>query len=287
MVFGVATRVREAAARWRRHQAAAMAEKHARARPFNVPQHPHGMDGRLVVSLTSYPPRFATLYPTLRLLMSQTVAPDDVVLWIAEGDRAQLPPEVESLRSSGLLIETCEDYGPFKKFVGSRRRWPSAHIVTVDDDVAYPPTMLEELIEGFRAGVPAVIAHRARRMTFGEDGPTGYDTWPLVDEGGVQSDMLLPNGVGGVLYPAGSIPERALDVETFRRLTRTNDDPWLMWMSRRAGFSTRTVARPREWIDWNGSQKVGLWVRENTGPSGRNNGYIRALWREFGEPVAA
>ena len=40
---------------------------------------PHGLNSKLVISLTSYPQRFDTLANTLRCLLNQTVTPDHIV----------------------------------------------------------------------------------------------------------------------------------------------------------------------------------------------------------------
>ncbi len=62
------------------------------------PRRHHGLPNPLVVSLTSYPPRFPTLHLTLMTLLSQQVLPDRVVLYVFEGDHASLPRDVVALR---------------------------------------------------------------------------------------------------------------------------------------------------------------------------------------------
>src|SRR5579864_6248399 len=96
---------------------------------------PHGLPGTLVVSLTSYPPRFPTVALTLRCLLTQSIKPDHVILWIAHADEARLPPEVLALRALGLEIRSTEDLRSFKKIVPALRDFPDAFIVTADDDV--------------------------------------------------------------------------------------------------------------------------------------------------------
>ncbi len=78
---------------------------------------PHGLPGELIVSLTSYPPRFRTLDLTLRCLLTQTVRPDRVILWIAEADMAKLPPAVVALVEYGLDIRACKDTRSYKKII--------------------------------------------------------------------------------------------------------------------------------------------------------------------------
>ena len=42
----------------------------------------HSLNGKLVVSLTSYPDRYKTLNFTLRTILSQSIKPDKILLWI-------------------------------------------------------------------------------------------------------------------------------------------------------------------------------------------------------------
>lgn len=84
---------------------------------FPIVRHkkPHGLDGRLVVTLTSYPPRFPTLGWTLRSLLDQSVRPDHIILWLTEHDLAQLPADVRALTDHGLELRTCPDLRSYKK----------------------------------------------------------------------------------------------------------------------------------------------------------------------------
>ena len=59
------------------------------------PQHAgaprHRLPSELIVSLTSYPPRFKTLHLTIKSLLDQTVRPDRIILWIGRGAMDLIP----------------------------------------------------------------------------------------------------------------------------------------------------------------------------------------------------
>ena len=74
----------------------------------------HRLDREVVVSLTSFPPRFSTLHLTLRTLLNQSVSPDRIVLWIAHQDMALLPRKVLALQTQGIEIRPCDDLRSFK-----------------------------------------------------------------------------------------------------------------------------------------------------------------------------
>src|ERR1700733_9463682 len=72
------------------------------------PGKPHSLPGKLIVSVTSFPPRFGTLALALRSLLRQTVTADQTVLWIVHKDMPLLPRNVLALQSDGLTIRATE-----------------------------------------------------------------------------------------------------------------------------------------------------------------------------------
>jgi hypothetical protein len=245
----------------------------------------HDLPGELVVSVTSWPPRFPTLHRTLRCLLAQTVTADRVVLWVADGDAPLLPRKVARLAARGLEVRTTPDLGPFKKLIPALEAFPGAFLVTADDDVFYPPNWLETLVSGFLAGEPAIVCHRAHRPRAGADGRVApYSLWErdVQDEAARHaSGAIIPTGVGGILYPPGSLDPLAGDRMLAAALCPTCDDFWFFWMARRKGSLVRKVGPRFPYREWPGSQRATL----HTGNLG--GGYDRqlaALSARFGTP---
>jgi hypothetical protein len=221
---------------------------------------PHGLKNELIVSLTSYPPRFGTLALTLRCLLMQTVRPDRVILWIAEKDQPRLSSDITGLQQHGLDIRLVADIGPYKKIIPALRAFPCATIVTADDDLYYWPRWLEELLDGWDGRPKLIVCHRAHKIELDSEGHLlPYRQWSLDVERRYESVELLPTGVGGVLYPPSSLTPQVLDEDMFLSLSPRNDDLWLYWMGRRSGATYKTIARRRNFIYWPGSQDVGLF----------------------------
>src|SRR3954466_7969070 len=65
---------------------------------------PHRLPGELIVSLTSYPPRYPTLAKTLKSLLAQDVWADRTILWLEEKDVSALPDDVRALTEVGLEV---------------------------------------------------------------------------------------------------------------------------------------------------------------------------------------
>jgi hypothetical protein len=257
---------------------------------------PHRLAAPLIISVTSHPKRFKTLALTLKCLLSQTVAPNAVVLWIADADRSALPADVLALQGAGLTIEFTKDLRSFKKIIPALQRFPDAFIVTADDDVYYWPTWLEELVNAYSPTKREILCHRVNRIRLGKNGlPLPYSQWEFEYTGCESSPLIFPTGVGGVLYPPDHLHSDVVDEATFDVLCPSTDDAWLYWMALRAGsqFRKTELSRPMtRWpgssrrfsmTSWPGSQKVSLhW--QNVPQGGGNDVQIRNLIDRFGFP---
>jgi hypothetical protein len=258
----------------------------------------HELGAPLILSVTSYPLRFRTLALTLKCLLSQTIAPDAVLLWIAEADRGAVPADVLALQRAGLTIAYTKDLGSFKKIIPALRRFPNAFIATGDDDVYYWPTWLEELVNAYSPARREILCHRVNKIRLDRDGlPLPYTQWDFEYRGSEASPLVFPTGVGGVLYPPGHLHPDVLDEASFRALCPSTDDAWLYWMALRGGsqFRRTPLGRPSgrqrrpssrfSMTSWPGSQEVSLW-RANVPQGGGNDAQIKNLIERFSFPPA-
>ncbi|MBS0342323.1 MAG: glycosyltransferase, partial [Proteobacteria bacterium] len=245
------------------------------------PASKHTLPGHLVVSLTSYPPRFPTLELTLRRILQQSVLPDETVLWVSSEDRQQLPQGVLALQHSGLTIRETRDIRSYKKIIPVLERYPDSFIVTVDDDTAYPRDLTEVFVANYR-GNDEVLCRRAHKVTFDESGnPRPYTHWQFETAQETGSD-LFATGVGGIFYPPHSLAVDVLDEAGFISLAPLADDVWLFWMEHRAGATVRRVGPRYAVQNWPGCNEQGLFVTHNA--SGGNDPVIAALMARYGSP---
>lgn len=241
----------------------------------------HGRERQLIVSLTSHAKRFPSLPLTLKSLLTQSIRPDRLVLWLAEVDRPLLPESVASLQQEGLEIRYCEDLRSYKKIIPSLASFPEADIVTADDDVYYWSDWLKELVLAAERFPQDVVAHRMHRMLGTDQAIRPYREWPKKITDQTRDRCNFATGIGGVFYPAGCFHPDVLKRNEFMRLCPDADDVWLYWMVRLNGCYERHSGTRKEPVNWPGSQAAGLWKRNKTG----NDVQIRAMIERYGLPV--
>jgi hypothetical protein len=235
----------------------------------------------VVVSLTSYPPRFGTLHLTLKSLLSQSFVPERIVLWIARADMALLPAAVTDLQRAGLEIIACDDIKSYKKMIPLLQQGSEAAIVTADDDVYYWRDWLKQLVQARSPGKLEIVCHRMHRVRLNADGlPVSYNEWDFETSNAESSPLNFPTGIGGVLYPANVFTPEVLNVDAFMTLCPRGDDIWFWWMARANGATFKRVPEFNEVHCWDGSQEVALW-KDNIGATFNDN-QIRAMIGAYG-----
>ena len=241
---------------------------------------PHKLGAPLILSLTSYKKRFPTLHLTLRCLMTQSIKPDIVVLWISRDDAAYIPSEVLDIQQTmGLLIRQTDDIRSFKKIIPSLIEWPDAFIVTADDDAYYPRNWLKELVEK-SSGSNTIVCHRARDAKSIHQGKLElYAAWKFASSE-TTATTIFPTGVGGVLYPPGSLHPEVIRQEIFMELCPEGDDIWLAWMGRLANSRYRLCRQRGEFVTWKESHASSLWYSNLT--AGKNDVQIQNMILRYG-----
>ncbi|MCB1782660.1 MAG: hypothetical protein KDI13_01565 [Alphaproteobacteria bacterium] len=241
----------------------------------------HSLPRELIVSLTSYPKRFKTLYMTLDCLRKQTVKPDRIILWIAYEDMAAIPEKIKQMKE--IDIRADRDTRSYMKIIPTLQAYPEAFIVTADDDIYYPSKWLQTLLEAWDGDNRQIVCHRAHAIKWDENGNLmPYAQWDQEITGGHLSTEIFPTGVGGVLYPPGALSPEVTDIETFTTLCPKADDVWLYWMGRRAGAIYKKTAMDYKIPAWPDSQASALF-HENW-LQGGNDRQIEALIERYGWP---
>lgn len=235
---------------------------------------PRSTDADVLVSLTSIPSRFESLDLVVRSVLSQSVAPRRMVLWLNARLQDAVPDSVLALCGGKFEIRWTEQDSCHCKLAPSLAAFGDQVIVTCDDDLMLRRGWLSSLLDSHTRFPSEIIAHIARALTLDTDHQvTAYEAWPKQKARGLAGHQLVQMGYGGVLYPPGSLHADATDAALYMRLTPRADDLWFKMMAYLAGTAVRTadrrVGRPREIV---GADEVRLK------PSNVNEDGNRAQW---------
>ena len=246
----------------------------------------HGLKKPLVVSLTSYPPRFSTLHLSLMSLLSQRIKADEVVLWIYKEDIYLLPDAVIDLCKKGLTIATTEkDLKSYKKLIPAIKKYPNAYIVTADDDVYYPQIWLKTLVEQCLEEERSVLCHRAHYITADTcNRPLPYLLWEHETNCHDPDTKVFLTGVGGVLYPPSCFDSEVLNEAAFLTICPLADDLWFYFMLRKNGYVCRKVGDQFFMHSWRNSQDISL-AASNV-DNNLNDLQMRNMIDVYGNPLA-
>ena len=190
---------------------------------------------RLIVSLTSYGRRTEkVVFYTLLSLLRQTLLPDKIILWLDNDhwNENNLPNRLKQLKVNGIEFKFCEDFRSYKKLIPSLKEFPNDIIITVDDDVIYPPYLIERLYDSYLKNPAAIHACACREISVIDGKLQPYDSWKSASIG---SDKICPIGYGGVLYPPHSLSEETIKESLFMRMCPNADDIWFYIMAKIKG----------------------------------------------------
>ena len=197
-----------------------------------------------VVSMTTSPERFENIGESLESLLTQSLPPRRVDLFL----------ESRQFSTKPSLPGTLSDYGDFvtvhivsetlrskTKLLPATQKYPLEVIVTVDDDIVYNPTTIMRLM-AFHTSFPShIVSHTGRVIPLDDTtipwslSGVPYPAWDLADLL-TPSPLVLPLGVGGVLYPSGCLDlGLAYNFELGDELARTCDDIWFWYLSQACG----------------------------------------------------
>lgn len=197
----------------------------------------------LILSLTSFEERFGDLELVLYSLLTQTIKPDRIVLWLSDGykDLSELPYSIKRYIKNGLEIRFVKDIGSYTKIIYALKEFKDSVIVTADDDVFYPKDWLEKLYHSYIANPKDIHTHRVHRVKTENGGIIPYEKWEKhVKEESARFDNFL-TGVGGVLYPPGCFIKEVFRDDIFLNYAKTADDVWLWFMALLSNRKIRVV----------------------------------------------
>ena len=223
---------------------------------------------KIIVSLTTYPKRFDVVHLTLETLLNQTVKPDKIILWLSQEEVSShdnIPKHIQKLSDRGLEIKiVSKNLRSYNKLIYALKEYSNDLIITVDDDIFYPNFLVEELYKKYLQYNNCIIAYRCSQIEMKNGKIVPYLSWKSAKDYQNPSYKLFPTGVGGILYPPGSLNREVFNEALFMELAPTADDIWFKAMALLNG--TKTIQVFKDSIEFpliDGSQDDALWKINN------------------------
>ena len=194
---------------------------------------------QITVSLTSFPERIPTLHYTIESLLTQSLKPDNLILWLANeqfpNKEEDLPKSLLQLKNFGLSIKWCEDIKSYKKLIPTLSEYPDDIIITFDDDIYYDEKTVENLYNAYLNTPNAITTIRAFRVGFNDKKQLSFlrskDViwdWKNYQQPSLYNTII---GCGGVLYPPHCLHSDILDKNKFMNIVPTQDDIYFWAMA--------------------------------------------------------
>lgn len=193
----------------------------------------------IIVSLTTISSRIKNLSLCLKSLLDQNYLNYEIHLNISSGpyliDKGISRALVKKTIPSGVKVFFVENSGPYRKLIPTLSRCGANDtIITVDDDVIYPNTLISTLTAANKI-YDCPIAYRGREITCDSKKIANYGYWKKTALTG--SGMAkLPTGKDGVLYKKRYFHSNVFNIELAQKLAPTTDDLWFKWHTALNGY---------------------------------------------------
>ena len=158
------------------------------------------------------------------------------------------------------------------------QQYPDDIIITIDDDIYYNNTMIEELLHYHKKYPKAVITRRAHLVTWIQENKIApYENWykETIRYVGIPRMDLVPTGCAGILYPPHLFDTEIFNKKVFMEKAPYADDLWLKLMEL---YSDIPVVLTKVFFDDQSLEDYsenGLYSNQNA--NGGNDIQLRAL----------
>lgn len=199
----------------------------------------------VIVSLTAIESRLNKVHVTVRSLLTQSLCPEKIILWLNDALREKIPASLLQLEGAKFEIRFSWLDCAHLKLVESLRAFPEYCIVTCDDDAIYEKKLVESLYREHEQYPEQIITNRCNLIGYDSHGSTlPYKQWKKTQRVGFSSLAMMPAGYGGVLYPPGCFSHEVTNAELFLKLSPKADDLWFKAMSFLHGTQCRRAKNP-------------------------------------------
>lgn len=121
------------------------------------------------------------------------------------------------------LIYSDLDIKSHNKYYHTALKYPNDVIITIDDDVEYPETFIEDCVKSYTENPNVVHAGRVHKIKYRDGNMLPYKQWEWESKEEEASFDLFFTGVGGVVYPPNFFKESDLPITIINQYIKTDD----------------------------------------------------------------
>ncbi len=193
----------------------------------------------IIVSMTSFPARIQKVWITIESMLRQENAPEKIILWLSRNqfqkELEDLPSELVEQQSRGLTIRFVDgDIRSHKKYYFAFKEFPDKYILTIDDDLLFPSTFVEDTYQCALRHPKSIIAHFGSVFQWKSDIDYFEKIHRRVEPEETGRHLFFGSG-GGTLFPPNKLAPIMDNIDDITGLCPTADDIYLNALSRIAG----------------------------------------------------
>ena len=190
-------------------------------------------ENEIIVSLTTYGKRLYEVYLAIESIMQQTMKPNRIILWLSnEMKDVNIPIFLQKQQKRGLEIRYYKDILAYKKLIPTMIAFPSAAIITIDDDILFHYDLIENLVNAHLNNPGLVYCARMHRMKLlTSDRLANYSKWEYECNKYDISPFNFPTGGAGALYPPNCFNKEIFNEDVFMNICKYADDIWFKAMA--------------------------------------------------------
>lgn len=199
---------------------------------------------KVVVSLTSFPGRIESVWMVVECMLRQTLCPDCIILWLS---KEQFPDEkipqslMDRIGSVFQVRFVPNDYRSHKKYLYAFSEYPNDIVITIDDDIFYPTTLISSLYESYKKNSHSVICCYGKEFYCENNNVAKYESWKEYFD--LNSSRIFFGSGGGTLFIPSELYRDVLNINLAMNLCPYADDIWLNIMARMADLNVVLIVR--------------------------------------------
>ena len=194
-------------------------------------------DKRVIISVTSFPKRFNQLVLTLKSIILQDIVPNKIIVYLgSDTNEKDITLDMKKLQKYGVEYRIDKELNlkGHKKYFYALREFKDSIVITIDDDIIFPKTMVTELIRCYEKYPNAVCARRVHKITKKNNRLLPYNLWDkeYTKQRKPSNRMFATTGAGTLYSPYvnNHLVNSTFDSKKIEELCLEADDVWMKCM---------------------------------------------------------